>query len=499
MIQSAIFLMQKDLRGFFRDRGALLASLLLPIALVTVFGVIMAYAFGGGSGGMPAVRLHVLDVDQSEKSKAFVKSLAGVDMVRVQEVDFGDAVASNASETLDRSTNSAAAEQLSKLILDGDSHHALLLEEGFGEAFEATGKPPLKMFRDPGRSMEDQIIAIALMQASFQESDGRLWTGAMTEMLNEQGMDASSVGQIETWMNSIGSTIGDFAESSDDETKVVDGSDENSETSRRGATANAAKETDQTNATDGASVGGTTTEGTASGGMNAMFDFFQQAVEVETEDIRPPGRDVQVTYQQAQSVSGMSVMMLLFALTSSASVLLLEREDGTLRRLFAQPIPRSSVLLGKFFFVFTVGALQLAVLFIYGEWMFDVGLFRDPVTLVVLATTWIATGGAFGMFLASACKSSKQAEGLATLLILCMSALGGCWFPLQIFNLPAWLEILSKCTPTYWAMSGFQGMLWNQLSWSSEKLLLAIAVQWGWALALSVLSVWLFRRNYTAG
>jgi hypothetical protein len=50
---------------------------------------------------------------------------------------------------------------------------------------------------------------------------------------------------------------------------------------------------------------------------------------------------------------------------------------------------------------------------------------------------------------------------------------------------------------TYWAMSGFQGMLWNQLDLSSSKIQIALGWQWVWAIVLMALAMVMFRRNYT--
>ena len=233
--------------------------------------------------------------------------------------------------------------------------------------------------------------------------------------------------------------------------------------------------------------------------IDGVFAFAREVMPMETIDVKPPGRDQQVTYQQAQSVCGMTVMMLLFALTNCGSVLLSERENGTLRRLFAQPISRNSILLGKFIFVFAVGVLQMTVLFCYGEWMFRVGLFRDIPSLIVISVTWIATAGAFGVFLAAISRSARQAESLASLLILMMAALGGCWFPLQMMSLPPLLDTVCKSTMTYWAMTGYQGMLWNQLPWYSTNTLIALSWQWGWCLGLTILAVFFYRRNYCRG
>jgi len=195
----------------------------------------------------------------------------------------------------------------------------------------------------------------------------------------------------------------------------------------------------------------------------------------------------------------MSVMMLLFSLTGAGALLLSERDSGTLRRLFALPIARESVLLGKFIFIAILEICQMIVLFVYGELMFKVGLFRDPLTLAILIVTWVAAASGFAMFIATFTTSAKQADGLSTVLILVMAALGGCWFPLQMMDLPMSMVIATRSMMTYWAMDGFQGMLWNGLSIFDTKTLTAAGIQWTWAVALIGIAILLFRRTYLKG
>jgi ABC-type multidrug transport system permease subunit len=189
-------------------------------------------------------------------------------------------------------------------------------------------------------------------------------------------------------------------------------------------------------------------------------------------------------------------MMLMFGLVACSTTLLKEREQGTLRRLLVASAPRASIPLGKFLFTFAVGLLQLLVLFCYGELVFRVGTFRDPVTLVVLSGVWSACATAFGMLIATWAKSQKQVEGLSTLLILVMAALGGCWFPVQMVDLPWYAEVVTKATLTWWAMSGFQGMFWHQQSLSHPGMLAAIGVQVAFTAVAMWLSLRLFRRRF---
>ena len=63
------------------------------------------------------------------------------------------------------------------------------------------------------------------------------------------------------------------------------------------------------------------------------------------------------------------------------------------------------------------------------------------------------------MVLAAFSKTTSQANGLGTFLILTMSAIGGAWFP--TFILPHFIQIFSKFTIVYWSIEGFLQVLWN--------------------------------------
>ncbi len=450
LLYDACLLTQKDLRVYIRDRSALCLGFLVPIALVTVFGWIMTYAFGGSSG-MPKVVLWYVDEDDTPRSRAMVDSLRSSEMLKLRP---------KTDETI------IDAAKLRAMVTDGDAHHGILIPKGYGA--EDENEVEIKMIRDPGREMEDRMIQIALMQSSFANS-GTAWKKSMKRLFQERGMSSQQAGRLDFAMDTMQTTIQSYFDD---------------ESSKNGEKSNRKPETDLQQQSKTAS--------------NPM-DFMTNMVALDREDIKPPTRSKQVTYQQAQSVAGMTVMMLLFGLTGASSVLIAERDIGTLKRLFGLPIARESVLLGKFFFVFVIGLAQMVVMFVYGELMFHVGLFRDLLSLTAIVITWTAAASSFGMFIATFSKSAKQADGLATILILTMAALGGCWFPLQMMTLPLAMDIATKSMMTYWAMEGMQGLLWNNLGLMDWKIQFALGVQWLWAISLSGLSISFFRRNYCAG
>lgn len=470
MLTAAWALAKKDLLSYFRDRTALLLGFLVPIVLVTVFGVIMTYAFGG-SGGMPKISLWVIDQDHSDASQKLLDQLRNSTMISVHP---------NAKESAIDET------KLNRMIADGDAHHGLVIPSGYGQNPQPSESVSLRMIRDPGRAMEDRIIQIALMQSTLFTNDSTQWRRSLKKMFHEDGMNESQWESFDKAILSANDVVAKFIEESNANQAIPNPTP--------GEATEPLASTPPASTTPDTTQSATTTPDTTT-----SFDplaNLERLLPVEYENVEPPDRSKRISYQQAQSVSGMSVMMLLFGLSGAGAILLAEKEAGTLRRLLALPIAPESILLGKYFYVILIGLAQMSILLVYGERVFGIGLYRDPVTLIALVISWVATASAFAMAIATFSTSAKQGDGLATVIILAMAALGGCWFPVQMLSLPTPLAILSKSTMTYWAMEGFQGMLWNNLSLWDAKILKAIGIQWLWTLILSSLSVAMYRRNY---
>jgi ABC-2 type transport system permease protein len=452
LLRAAWLLTLKDVRIYVRDRAALCLGFLVPMALVTVFGWVMTFAFGS-NGGMPTVELWIVDEAQSAASKELIQSLRESDSLKIRPRE-------NAPPL-------SLAQGRSK-VADGDAHHVLVIPRGYNETntTEETSNTELTMLRDPGRNMEDRLIQMALMQSMMSSGNGSQWKTSMRKLFQKQGMGGDQLSRLEKAMESMQSTIGDFVGDTVDPTSEPAQSNSQASTESRRET------------------------------VSDPFSMMSNMMAIENEDIQPPSRPKRVTFQQAQSVAGMTVMMLLFGLSGAGAILIAEKEMGTLKRLFGMAMPKESVLLGKFLFLALLGVSQMVVLFIYGELMFRVGMFRDPITLAVIVLTWVAAASSFGMFIATFSKSAKQADSLATILILTMAALGGCWFPLQMMNLPLAMDVITKSMMTYWAMEALQGLLWNNLNLLDSRMLLALGIQWCWTLALGGLAVFFYRRNY---
>lgn len=200
----------------------------------------------------------------------------------------------------------------------------------------------------------------------------------------------------------------------------------------------------------------------------------------------------------SHAIASMAVMMLMFNLVAAAGGLQDERAEGTFDRLRLMPSAGTAVLAAKLAMTFSLAIVQLCVLFVFGAFVFDVPVFENLGGLVPLSLAWTLAASALGLLFATACRTRKQLEGLSTVVILAMSAIGGAWFPREIT--PELFQTVGLATPVAWAMDGYHGILWNGHGllpsgeepgvWKNALVLV------GFAVGLSAIAVSLYRARF---
>lgn len=437
-LRTAFTLARKDWRLWSRDRTGMALGLALPILLCGVFGFLNRYLFSADESAFSKAGLWVADEDDTRQSRDFVAGLRDAKTLSIHP---------------DRGEAAVDAATLRKKLGDGEIHHGLVLPKGFGASIERGELPQMTMLRDPDRTVEGQLISIGLMQATFLTLGpdySHVWA---TRSLEAAGLPKEWHDQIVALTKTFSSSIETMFRKKDAE-------------ERRDR-----KEFDLSN-------------------------FVTQVLPVTHEDFRPPARPKRLTYMLAHSVSGIGVMMLMFGLVACASLLLRERESGTLVRLLLSPAERSAILWGKFLFTAGIGVVQLTLLFTFGAFVFGVNPLDGFATFAVITLSVLAAVTAFGMLVGTAARTQKQADGISTIVILVMSALGGAWFPLQILELGTPMKIVMSCTLTHWAVSSYQDFFWNGRSFLAPVMLQKIAVLWGFTLVATFVARKLFERRY---
>lgn len=157
-----------------------------------------------------------------------------------------------------------------------------------------------------------------------------------------------------------------------------------------------------------------------------------------------------------QSGPGIATMFVLIWMLNTSSVLIYEREHGTLQRLYTLPHRRATILGGKLLGHYLFGVIQFTLLILFGalvgvEWGTNIPGIALTVLLYTLATT------ALGMALATIVRTSAQASNISLLLGLTLAPLGGAWWPLEI--VPDFMRTVGHLSPVAWGMDAFQEMM----------------------------------------
>ncbi len=199
--------------------------------------------------------------------------------------------------------------------------------------------------------------------------------------------------------------------------------------------------------------------------------------------------ETQIPIGVTHSSPGMLVMFALFMTLGGGASLLMERERGTLRRLLVMPVRKSALLGGKLLGIYLSVLAQMLLMVLFGRYALDVNWGRDALALTVMLLVYGFTATALGMMLAALVRTAAQLDGLSTILVMALSALGGAWWPIEI--VPPGMQTLARALPTYWGMQGFQDIIIRGLG--LREILPEAAVLLAFGLAFLSIGLWRFR------
>jgi ABC-2 type transport system permease protein len=191
----------------------------------------------------------------------------------------------------------------------------------------------------------------------------------------------------------------------------------------------------------------------------------------------------------AQSSPGMLVQFTIFGLTTTATILVIERKSRTLQRMLTTSMRRWEIIAGHLLAMFTVVLMQQTLLVVFAQVFLNVNYLAQPLaTLLVMVSlaAWIA---ALGLFIGTIAKTDEQAVMWSLLAMFILTALAGAWFPLDITGQA--FNTIGHLTPGAWAMDGFQNIVMRGLGLAS--VVVPASVLWGFAALFFGLAVWRFK------
>jgi ABC-2 type transport system permease protein len=200
----------------------------------------------------------------------------------------------------------------------------------------------------------------------------------------------------------------------------------------------------------------------------------ESIIRIETTDIIGQNKANVIA---ALYAAGIGVMFMLFTASNAGGALLEENESGTLDRILTTRLTLTQLLLGKLAYLWTLGFTQMCVMFLWGALAFRLQLFQHIGGFLIMTLSTSLATSAFGLLLASICRTRAQLGAMSTLVVLSLSAIGGSMFPR--FLMPAGLQKAGLVLFNSWAIDGFTNVFWRELPLTSIALPAAVLVGWG--------------------
>lgn len=210
-----------------------------------------------------------------------------------------------------------------------------------------------------------------------------------------------------------------------------------------------------------------------------------------------PGTSFSLSATTIPSVLGMQIVFA--GLIMVATILFMEREDGTLLRAKATPNGMLGYLIGKIVQITGMSLVSLVTILIPGALLFGGLSLSSPGAWFTL--TWVLTLGLvatmpMGAVLGSLF-SNPSSLGFVFVPMMGLIAISGIFYPITAF--PAWVQWIAQAFPIYWTGLGMRsaflpGSLASVEIGGSWRHLETVGVLGAWAVAGLLLAPVVLRR-----
>jgi ABC-2 type transport system permease protein len=186
--------------------------------------------------------------------------------------------------------------------------------------------------------------------------------------------------------------------------------------------------------------------------------------------------------------AGMASFFVFFVVSSGVVGLLEERQQGTMPRLLAAPIPPAAVQLGKALGALVVGLASMTVLTVTGALVLGAS-WGPPLGVAVLIVALVLAAMGVMALVGSVARTAEQANNFQSVVAVVLGLLGGVFFPLPAEG--GLLRLATSASPHGWFIRGL-----SELSASGEWTVVfpAAGAMLAFAVVAAVPAVWLQRR-----
>ncbi|MBV9145189.1 MAG: ABC transporter permease [Acidobacteria bacterium] len=370
----------------------------LSFILPIAFFTIFAVIFGGRHDTTPRITVLIADEDHSHASQQLIRGLAQESLVVKTRPDPKRGV-----EQPEYTATSAEA-----AVRAGDAPVALVIPAGFGNnpiSFApGAQRTEITMLKDSSDMVAPQVTAGLLQKVAMT---------SMPDAMAEQGMKYTEL--------YAGGFTPEQRKRMNNELEQLRREQSRPRSERSGQSSEA-----------GMAIAVKTRDVVGENKNNPMISFYAAAI---------------------------GVMFLLFTASGAGGSLLDEAESGTLDRVLSSRVTMGTLLAGKLCYCSLLAFSQLILMFVWAWLVFKLDFIPHLGGFAVMGVSTAFAVAAFGMLLASTCRTRAQLGAISTLVILIMSSVGGSMFPR--FLMPQAMQKAGLLTINAWAIDGFTKVFWR--------------------------------------
>ena len=139
------------------------------------------------------------------------------------------------------------------------------------------------------------------------------------------------------------------------------------------------------------------------------------------------------------------VILTLTMMLFTAVAIVRERERGNLELLINTPVTSAELMIGKVLPYIVIGMIQLALILVVGDVLFQVPMRGSVVDLYLAAGAFIAANLALGLLISTVAKTQFQAMQMTFFVLMPSILLSGFVFPFD--GMPRFAQILGEILP----------------------------------------------------
>jgi ABC-2 type transport system permease protein len=141
----------------------------------------------------------------------------------------------------------------------------------------------------------------------------------------------------------------------------------------------------------------------------------------------------------------MGVMLTMTMIIITGLAITRERERGTMENLLSTPVHPGEVIIGKIVPYIAVGYIQVFLILLAADFLFDVPMIGSLTLLLVMTFFFILANLAVGITFSTIAKNQLQAVQMAFFFFLPSLLLSGYMFPFR--GMPIWAQYIGECLP----------------------------------------------------